>query len=135
MLLRKELSEKYSPEFYNYKTMAKTDVIKVLKNYQKKLLDLIDEVEIMEKETTMTNNILNDRQKCCIRNCSEEFVDSGWTNLLDMYRQSFHEMIDFIYFNGFENNELALNELKLIKMMASYLIFKADEIIWEINYK
>lgn len=133
MLLRKELCEKYSPLFYDYKTMTKVEHIKAFKNYQKSLLSLIDEIELMEKETSISFCPLNERQTICIKNCSEEFVDSGWSNSMDIYRQSFNEMCDFIYSIGFENSEMALNELKLVKMMASYLIFKADELIWQIK--
>lgn len=133
MLLRKELCEKYSPTFYDYKNMTKAEIIKALKNYQKSLISLIDEVDLMEKETSITFNPLNERQTMCIKNCSEEFVDSGWSNPIDTYRQSFNEMRDFIYSSGFENSELAVNELKLVKMMSSYLIFKADELLWQIK--
>lgn len=133
MLLRKELCEKYSPAFYDYNKMTKVELIKAFKNYQKTLLSLIDEIEIMEKETSISFSPLNERQTICIKNCSEEFVDSDWSNLMDIYRQSFNEMCDFIYSIGFENNELALNELKLIKMMASYLVFKADELLFKIR--
>lgn len=133
---RMELNKKY----YIYgeqadKNCSNEELIQYYKKYQDVLLDLLDDLKTIESETRLLTNELNIRQRGCINRCSSEFVDSGWHRIDQKYTQAFYEIIDFIYYPGYEYKELAKNEIETIRIMASYLIMKADEIIYTLKHE
>lgn len=127
---RYELNQKYCVYgIYPKDNCSKDELTKYYKNYQRVLVSLIKDIKEFEKNAVIANNKLNERQMGCIKRCSEEFVFSAWKESYQKYTQAFYELTDFIYYPGYEYNDLSQNELDIIRVMASYLILKADELI------
>ncbi len=126
--IRKKLSEKYYKLPLDKSSKNINDKI-LYKKYVSTLEDLIEEIKSIkeDKKDLEMYCILNYRQVDCINRCVE--LDEGWSTDLLKFKQSYKEMIDFIYYPGFKYNEISLEELAIIEMMASHLILRAKSLI------
>ena len=128
---------KLNKKYYKYGNPAKNKdpkyLISYYKKYQDVLLELINELNNTKEDISIIKNDFNIRQTGCIKRCSKEFVDNIYKDKDEKFTQAFYEIMDFIYYPEFKYNDLARNEIDTIKMMASYLIFKAGELIYEIE--
>lgn len=126
--IRKKLSEKYYKLPLDKSSKNINDKM-LYKKYVSTLEDLIEEIKSIKEDKRYLEMycILNYRQVDCINRCVE--VDEGWSTDLLKFEQSYKEMIDFIYYPGFKYNEISLEELAIIQMMASHLILRAKNLI------
>ncbi|MBE6139197.1 MAG: hypothetical protein E7174_01645 [Firmicutes bacterium] len=126
--IRKKLSEKYYKLPLDKSSKNINDKM-LYKKYVSTLEDLIEEIKSIkeDKRDLEMYCILNYRQVDCINRCVE--VDEGWSTDLLKFEQYYKEMIDFIYYPGFKYNEISLEELAIIQMMASHLILRAKNLI------
>lgn len=126
--IRKKLSEKYYKLPLDKSSKNINDKM-LYKKYVSTLEDLIEEIKSIkeDKRDLEMYCILNYRQVDCINRCVE--LDEGWSTDLLKFEQSYKEMIDFIYYPGFKYNEISLEELAIIEMMASHLILRAKSLI------
>lgn len=101
------------------------DNIKSLKSL---LLDIneyfVDYKEKIEKESKLTV-----RQIGCIQRITKIFTETLYGSHADDFSYAYYELLDFIFYPGYELKELSYNEIEIIRMMISYLISKADEFI------
>lgn len=96
------------------------------------LLDKLN-YAINKVEYTNENIELNYRQNECIRKFVSIFT--GKDNKKDYIKhiEAFYELTEFIYNPNLEHEKLSLCEIENIRMMASYLLNKASNKIYELN--
>ena len=92
------------------------------------LLDIneyfVDNKEKIEKESNLTI-----RQNGCIQRITQVFTESLYGNEEQEFSQAYYELLDFIFYPGYDLKELSYNEIEIIRMMIAYLSSKADEFI------
>lgn len=92
------------------------------------LLDIneyfVDNKEKIEKESKLTS-----RQIGCIQRITKTFTKTLYGNHSDDFSYAYYELLDFIFYPEYDLKELSYNEIEIIRMMAAYLISKADEFI------
>lgn len=124
-LLRERLNNKYYklPDKKYDKGRSEKNVYL---DYISVLNDLIEEVRELRKiDIIFLVNGFNYRQKGCIERCTK--LDDGWSTNLEKFHQCYYEMMDFIYYPGFNYAPLSQEEFSIVEMMAVYLINKAKE--------
>lgn len=92
------------------------------------LLDIneyfVDNKKEIEKESELTS-----RQIGCIERITKVFTETLYGSQDKDFSQAYYELLDFIYYPGYDLKELSYNEIEIIRMMIAYLINKADEFI------
>ena len=106
-------------EFYN----RNIDVLNILLN---DLQQIIADNKYIDKSVKLTN-----RQLGCINRCIEEF-NTRYELSDQNFSRAFYEITDFIFYPGCGLTNFTMKEIEISKMMASYLIYKANEIILDL---
>lgn len=119
----------------NYK-LSRNNLIVEYRKYRTKMSGLVDILDKLYVYTKVKRKELTPLQSRCTKAISEEWANSNIENRFDTYKNCINIMSNFLYSTGSLANEpLATNELKILKMMASYMFFKASECIDELNKK
>lgn len=92
------------------------------------LLDIneffVDNKKEIEKESNLTS-----RQVGCIQRITKVFTKTLYGSQAQDFSQAYYELLDFIFYPGYDLKELSYNEIEIIRMMIAYLNSKADEFI------
>ena len=92
------------------------------------LLD-INEYFVDNKQDLETEAKLTERQIGCIQRIMKSFTKTLYGNDAQDFSQAYYELLDFIFYPGYDLKELSFNEIEIIRMMIAYLYNKADEFI------
>lgn len=142
--IRKHLKEKYylnwSPKSNIFKVEKEqiTDafLISMYNEYIDKLNLFLKEIERIKKGITKEDFTPNGRQKGGYSRCVENYPDKGWRDKYYQYTQAYKElMVDFIYYEPLEYDDLSIKEISIMKEMAEFLIKQAQLNIKELQMK
>ena len=132
LFTREELVNKYSnytiPEMSN---LTDDEYIEYYKAHIKILEELKNDLHEIQKHATKGKFELNEKQQSCKEKCY--IKENGWPEEYQQYRQSFYEMMDFIYHPGFKDSYVNkyLTEFEIVEVLEllDFLIDVANKLI------
>lgn len=135
-LFREKIVKEYvynkKPEKESGVVWSNEEYIKFYEDNKKSLNSLlldINEYFVDHKKDIEKENKLTDRQIGCIQRITKVFTKEIYGDDARDYSQAYYELLDFIFYPGYDLKELSYNEIEIIRMMIAYLISKADEFI------
>lgn len=141
--IRKHLKEKYylkwrpKHDIYKIKEDQINDefLINMYNEYIDKLKKFLKEINLLEKKITKVDFTPNFRQTGGYDRCVTNYPDKGWNEKYFQFTQAYKElMVDFIYYESLEYDDLSLKEIKIIKKMANFIIEQAELNIKELKH-
>ena len=142
MNIRKKLKDKYylnwCPKNNIFNKEEKQITNTLLKNmyveYIEKLKEFIEEINTLKKQITKIDFTPNYRQLGGYNRCITNYPDKGWSEKYNHFIQAYKElMVDYLYYEGIEYDELSINELDTQIEMAKFLIKQAEINISELT--
>lgn len=88
----------------------------------------VDNKKIIKKESQLTQ-----RQIGCIQRITKSFIETLYGAYEQDFSHAYYELLDFIFYPGYDLKELSYNEIEIIRMMIAYLESKADEFIMKLD--
>ena len=132
--IRKKLKTKYYLDWqpknniYGAKKLENYQLIDMYNEYIIKLKDFILEVDELSKKINKKSYIPNYRQIGGYERCVKNYPDKGWNEKHMQFIQAYKElMVDFICYEPIEYDDLSLEEIKVMKEMANFLIQQAEK--------
>ena len=98
------------------------------------LLDINEYFVDNKKEIEKESNLIS-RQIGCIQRITKIFTNTLYGSQAQDFSQAYYELLDFIFYPGYDLKELSYNEIEIIRMMIAYLNNKADEFIKKYGLK
>lgn len=128
----KEYVHNRKPEKKSDEGWSIDEYIKFYEDNKKSLNSLlldINEYCVDNKKNIEIESNLTERQIGCIQRITKTFTKTLYGNQAQDFSHAYYELLDFIFYPGYDLKELSYNEIEIIRMMIAYLISKADEFI------
>ena len=122
-VIRKQLQDKY---FIKWEPSS-NDLIDLYNEYIDKLNEFINEIEELSKNISKKSFKPNSRQMGGYERCIINYPDEGWSTKEEQFKQAYKElMVDYLYYEPLEYDDLSKKEISIMKEMANFLIKQAE---------